>query len=123
MIEMLKGRDGWYQVSLADVPEERRESVAANMAMVGEVLSDGQVTMEEAAQLLALAYPDLSGQLAPVLEASERAVLALRDDGKVSLLEAIGILSALMAGVPSLHDLAEAAKVVASRVLQLRRPK
>ena len=123
MIQMLKGREGWYQVYLGDVPEERRDIVSANMAMVGEVLSDGQVTMEEASQMLALAYPDLAGhpQMASVLQASSEAVQALREDGKVSLAEAIAISLTLLAGVPSMADLASAAKAVAKRLLALRK--
>ena len=123
MIQMLKGREGWYQVHLRGVREARSDIVSANMAMVGEVLSDGQVTMEEASQMLALAYPDLAGhpQMASVLQASSEAVKALRDDGKVSLAEAIAISLTLLAGVPSMADLASAAKAVAKRLLALRK--
>lgn len=117
--------DGHPEFDFSDVPAENREAVAAHMAMVGTIMADGQVTMEEASQLLALAYPDLAGhpQMASVLQASSEAVQALRDDGKVSLPEAIAISLTLLAGVPSMADLASAAKAVAKRLLALRKPK
>lgn len=116
--------DGHPKFDFSDVPADRREEVAGHMAMVGTIMADGQVTMEEAAQLLALAYPDLAGhpQMASVLQASSEAVKALRDDGRVSLAEAIAIALPLLAGVPSVADLVEAAKAQAKRLLSLRKP-
>lgn len=115
--------DGTATFDLSGIDPEQRSQVAANMQLVGEVLADGQVTLEEAAQLLALAYPDLAGhpQMASVLQASSEAVQALRDDGRVSLAEGVSILLTLLAGVPSLSDLSGAARALASRLLALRR--
>ncbi|MFI0608634.1 MAG: hypothetical protein ACH37Z_12200 [Anaerolineae bacterium] len=105
---------------LADIPEDQRGKVVQNMHLVAEVLADGQVTMEEASQLMAFACPELAEPLGPVLAAADLAVKALRDDGKVSILEGLGILSALMAGFPFTRGLKENAKAVASRILRLR---
>lgn len=121
-VEMWPTEPGCWVVDLRGLPEEARAQVAAHMQMVGEVLSDGQVTLEEASLLLALAYPDLAGhpQLASVMQASDEAVRALRDDGRVSLAEGLAILLTLLSGVPSLADLGGAARALAQRLLALR---
>lgn len=106
--------------TLDGVHPDQRLQVTSQMVLVGNILSDGKVTVEEAAQLMAFAYPDLAGQLAHVLEAAQLSVEALRDDGKVSMFEALGILAALMAGIPSLRDATEAARGVVARMLGLR---
>lgn len=123
VILMLFDGGGNPLFDFSDVPAENREQVAAHMAMVGTIMADGQVTMEEASQMLALAYPDLAGhpQMASVLQASSEAVKALRNDGKVSLAEAVAIVLPLLAGVPSVTDLVEAAKAQARRLLSLRK--
>lgn len=123
MVEMWPTEPGCWVVDLRGIPEGDRPQVASNMLLVGEILADGQVTLEEASQLLALAYPDLAGhpQLASVMQASDEAVRALRDDGRVSLAEGMAILLTLLSGVPSLADLSGAAKALTTRLLALRK--
>lgn len=108
--------------SLPATDAERATAVAHHMAMVGSIMEDGQVTIEEAAQLLALTYPDLAHhpQLAGVLEAADEAVRALRNDGKISPAEATTIIFALLSGIPGVAELSNAAQALVRRVLAVR---
>lgn len=97
MVEFLQIDGELACFGLRDVPPERHLRIVAAMALLGTALSDGKITDEEADQLLALAYPDLAGRgkLAAVLQLSEEAMAALRDDGRLSLAEGVSMLANL----------------------------